>query len=350
MRLRWFGIPALALALTACARGGPVDPAVLAPPSAGPSASALPPLQLPQDDAPHDALTEWWYYTGHLAAAGGKAYGFELVIFQGNRANDPTAYAAHFAVTDNTRGQFQFAERTAAGSQVHAGPGYDLNMNGWLVGGTNGHDHLTADMPDYAIDLDLASLKPAALHGGDGIISFGPAGDSYYYSRTRLDLHGTLSDHGQPLAVTGLAWMDHQWGNFITGAGGWDWFAIQLDDETEMMLFFLRDAAGKDTQPYGTLVDGSGRETLLPPGSFSERSASTWTSPTTGVTYPSGWTVDAGGAQLTLTPTVVDQELNPLRSTGFPYWEGDVTISGTKAGRTLTGQGYVELVGYNTKR
>jgi predicted secreted hydrolase len=332
----------LALVLTACTRGGPVDSAVLQPlPSASAQAS-LPPVQLPRDDAPHDALTEWWYYTGHLAAAGGKTYGFELVIFQGTRADDPNAYAAHFAITDGAAKQFHWADRTESGPQVHAGSGFALNMSGWQIGGANGHDHLAADMPDYAINLDLSPDKPAVLHNGNGIISFGAAGDSYYYSRTRLSVAGTLKDHGQPVAVTGQAWFDHQWGNFLTGSGGWDWFSLQLDDDTELMLFFLRDAAGQPAGAYGTLVDQSGRETQLPPSSFAQQPLGTWKSPTTGITYPSGWTLTAGGQTLTLTPTVKDQELDPVNSTGFPYWEGAVTITGSQRG-----QGYVELVGYH---
>ncbi|MBV8084729.1 MAG: carotenoid 1,2-hydratase [Chloroflexi bacterium] len=299
-------------------------------------------MQLPQDDAPHQALTEWWYYTGHLSSTAGKTYGFELVIFQGTRADDPNAYAAHFAVTDNAANQFHWADRTETGPQVHAAAGYALNMSGWQMGDSNGHDHLVADMPDYAVALDLTPDKPAVLHNGNGIISFGPAGDSYYYSRTRLSVTGTVQDHGQPLAVTGQAWFDHQWGNFLTGSGGWDWFSLQLDDESDLMLFFLRDATGHPAGTYGTLVDQSGHESQLPPGAVSDTPLGTWTSPTTGITYASGWTVTAANQSFTLTPTVRDQELNPVHSTGFPYWEGAVNITGAR-----TGQGYVELVGYH---
>src|SRR5262249_20830864 len=145
----------------------------------------------------------------------------------------------------------------------------------------DGHDHLSADMPDYSIDLDLSSLKPAALHQGKGLISFGPAGDSYYYSRTRLEVKGSLLDHGQHLPVTGAAWMDHQWGNFVSGGGGWDWFAVQLDDRSEVMLFFLRDADGKQTLPYGSYLAPDGAAVILTPADFSEQSSSSWTSPAT---------------------------------------------------------------------
>ncbi|MHB8620281.1 MAG: lipocalin-like domain-containing protein [Chloroflexota bacterium] len=333
--------------LAGCARGGTVDPAVLAPPSSAAAAAPQPDrVILPRDDAPHNDLTEWWYYTGHLVADGGKTYGFELVMFQGERQGAPNGYAAHFALTDNTRHTFQFAQRSETGSGVRKGAGLDLNMNGWLIQGGGKHFHLAAAMPNYAIDLNLTALKPAVLHEGKGIISFGPAGDSYYYSRTRLAVGGTLTDRGQPVAVTGLAWMDHQWGNFISAGGGWDWFSMQLNDDSEVMLFFLRDRQGNVFTAYGTYVDPAGKATVLPAGSFSRHALSSWTSPRSHITYPSGWLVKAGGYTLTLAPTVKDQELRTAASTGVTYWEGDVTVAGIRGARVVHGQGYVELVGY----
>jgi predicted secreted hydrolase len=335
------------LLLSACARNTPIDPAVLAPPSASATpASSFQPVAFPRDDGPHGDLTEWWYYTGHLADAAGRTYGFELVFFQAIRRDDPPSYAAHFAITDNGRGDFRFDQRSQSGKQVHAGDGLNFALQGWALVGANGHDHLKAAMPDYAIDLDLTSAKPAVLHDGRGLISFGPAGDSYYYSRTHMDVAGTVTDHGQPLTVSGLAWMDHQWGNFISN-GGWDWYSIQLDDNSEVMLFFLRDAFGKPTINYGTYVAPDGTAATLPSSDFSRQALGSWRSSESGVTYPSGWRVTAGDATLTLTPTLKDQELRTTQSTGLNYWEGDVTVSGAKGGRPVGGQGYVELVGYH---
>src|SRR4029450_10254533 len=73
------------------------------------------------------------------------------------------------------------------------------------------------------LELTLAATKPPALHDHDGWIDFGPAGSSYYYSRTAMTAAGTLTLDGKPLAVDGSAWFDHQWGDFISGGGGgWD--------------------------------------------------------------------------------------------------------------------------------
>jgi predicted secreted hydrolase len=219
--------------------------------------------------------------------------------------------------------------------------------------GVKGLDHLSASMAGYALRVDLHALKPPALHNGNGLITYGVGGFSYYYSRTRMAVTGTLTDHGQPLDVSGQAWMDHQWGNFLTlGGGGWDWFSIQLNNDTELMLYLIRDAAGKTISTYAGYIRPDGQELLLPPQSLRVQALAHWRSPVTGATYPSIWLVQIRDtrlqAMLTLQPELKDQELVVLRSTGNSYWEGAVSISGQEAGSAIAGEGYVELTGYAT--
>ena len=74
-------LAALLLGLAACAgaTGGapilanPVPAAPSVPPRTVPPVAVADPLPvvLPRDDGPHDRLTEWWYYTGHLRADDG---------------------------------------------------------------------------------------------------------------------------------------------------------------------------------------------------------------------------------------------------------------------------------------
>ena len=73
-----------------------------------------------------------------------------------------------------------------------------------------------------------------------------------------------------------------------------------------------------------------------------------WTSPHSGARYPSGWqlTLQDPPLDLTLTPVLADQELDTGRTTGAIYWEGEVTVSGARAGQPVGGDGYVELTGY----
>jgi predicted secreted hydrolase len=241
----------------------PLPPAL----SPVPSAPADPrPVVLPADDAPHDRLTEWWYYTGHLATADGRRhFGFEYVIFRAERGAFPVSWASHLAVTDETAGTFSYAQRTEIGPQVEGlqlGPiRFIFEMadraggESWSLRGGGGIDFLNATAgladvgpgtePGFGIDLRAVATKPAALHNRTGWIDFGAGGSSYYYSRTAMDARGTLTLDGEDVAVTGEAWFDHQWGDFITvGGGGWDWFAVNLADGTDVTLSLVRDADG----------------------------------------------------------------------------------------------------------
>ena len=376
----------LAFGLAACS--GPV---LANPPAARPSAAprtqtaAAPadprPVVLPRDDGPHDRLTEWWYYTGHLAAADGRTFGFEYVIFRAERGGFPVSWASHLAITDESGGRFAFGQRSEVGPQVDRSPrdgsgtptGFALAVAGsgapgqpagssvpWTMAGSGGTDSLAAalgpadaagtQMPlGFAVRLGLTPLAPPALHGRDGWVDFGPVGGSYYYSRTRMAATGTLDVDGERLAVTGSAWFDHQWGDFIAvGGGGWDWFAVNLADGTDLTVSLVRSADGSYPLVYGTLVRPDGTSVPLARDEISVVALGDWTSARTGARYPSGWhvRVTAGALDLTVLPTVRDQELDTRATTGVVYWEGSETVTGTQAGRAAAGRGYVELTGY----
>ncbi|MBE3560663.1 MAG: carotenoid 1,2-hydratase [Ktedonobacteraceae bacterium] len=362
-RLVWLmGICAiLVLVLSSCAFPGVVSTSAQLPQiSQTPQPKQFPPIRFPQDEGRHNNLTEWWYYTGHLEAAGTdgqvRRYGFELVVFQVLRSDLPPVYASHFAISDIPRGQFHFDQRRLIEPKSISGDastkGIDVRVGNWSIQGLDGQDRLIASMQDYAIDLRLSGTKPPVLHNGNGLITYGLGGFSYYYSRTHMNVSGTLTDHGQPLAVRGLAWMDHQWGDFLTlGGGGWDWYSIQLADNTEMMLYFIRDATGKVISTYGGYIDTDGRDYQLPEQAITVSVLDHWTSPATGIAYPSGWRLTVNDqrvrALLTIMPQLKDQELVVLQSTGNTYWEGTVSVEGQLNGSTINGQGYVELTGYH---
>ena len=384
-------VAVLAVTLAGCAIGTdgapilagptPARPSIV-PPTARPAAVADPrPVVLPRDDGPHHRLTEWWYYTGHLRAATGARFGFEFVVFRAERGRFPTSWISHLAVTDETGHRFVYSQRLEVGAQVDRSPlgpdgaplGFDLSLTGadpsrpetfgrpaWTMSGTAGTDRLTATFaPDeatlagvpagLALDLRLHATKPPALHDHGGWIDFGPAGGSYYYSRTAMDATGTLALDGTTLVVDGSAWFDHQWGDFISiGGGGWDWFAVNLDDGTDLTLSLVRDTDGTYPLIYGTVVARDGTFRHLDRDAFSVAVTGRWVSPATRADYPAGWTLRIPGADLTITlqPTVADQELDTRATTGVVYWEGSQVVRATRAGRSLGGQAYVELTGY----
>ncbi len=381
-------VVALVVSAACTAGGGPIlanptapapTPGATAPPQA---ALADPvPIVLPRDDGPHHRLTEWWYYTGHLHSDDGQRFGFEYVVFRAERGRFPTTWASHLAITDETGHQFHYGQRFEVGGQVDVSPrdatgqptGFDLGLSGidptdpatfdrsaWKMAGSGGTDRLVAAMaPDEAaaagargglgLTLDLRATKPPALHDRDGWIDFGPAGGSYYYSRTAMAATGSLDLDGRALTVTGEAWFDHQWGDFISvGGGGWDWFAVNLDDGTDLTLSLVRDADGSYPLVYGTVVDAGGTSRNLDRAAFTVAVTSQWTSARSGADYPAGWTVriPSEALEIKLTPTVADQELDTRATTGVVYWEGSQHVKATRAGRVLGGEAYVELTGY----
>lgn len=388
-------VVAAALILAGCttAGGAPIlaNPPAPRPSVAVPTAHPTPaqtdplPVVLPRDDGPHDRLTEWWYYTGHLESSGigspRRTFGFEYVIFRAERGVFPTTWASHLAVTDESGDRFAYAQRLEVGPQVDRSPrdgdgaptGFELSLSGidptdpatfdrpaWSMGGRDGNDHLAAALsPAEATDagapgglslnLGLVARKPPALHDHDGWIDFGPAGSSYYYSRTAMDATGALVLDGTTYEVRGDAWSDHQWGDFISvGGGGWDWFAVNLEDGTDLTLSLVRDADGTYPLIYGTLVRPDGSFVHLARDAFSVTVTDRWTSPTTGADYPAGWHIVIPDEDLIidLTPTVADQELDTRATTGVVYWEGSQRVVAEQHGLPMGGQAYVELTGY----
>ncbi len=386
---RLLAVTALAGLLAGCtAGGGPIlanapaaRPSPPPTPSPSPAAPDPQPLVFPRDDGPHDRLTEWWYYTGHLVDAAGHHYGFEFVIFRAERGPLPVTWASHFAITDESGDRFLHAQRSEVGPQVDHSPrdaagaptGFALALTGgnaaqpaalgeppWAMAGAGGADRLSVALgPAEAkaagsngglgLQLGLQTAEPPVLHDGIGWIDFGAAGSSYYYSRPRLAASGQLTLDGRTLTVTGEAWFDHQWGDFIAvGGGGWDWFAVELGDGTDLTLSLIRDLSGSDALAYGTLVRPEGTTVHLDPSAFSVAVTSHWTSPASGATYPAGWRIrlPSEGLVIDLRPTVADQELDTRATTGVVYWEGSQIVTATRDGRPVPGQAYVELTGY----
>lgn len=345
-------------------------------------------LVFPADHGPHDDYqTEWWYTTGNVTAATGEHFGYQLTFFRralappGRRAVRESAwgadqvYMAHLALTDAAGGKHYAFERLARGAAGLAGAQaepFRVWLEDWEVAeltpttglpGVEASAGLPAQPARPArlraaaldlnlslnLDLTLADLTGPILQGDRGYSRKGPepGNASYYVSLPRLATGGTITLNGRTFNVTGLSWMDHEWSTSARGSDqvGWDWFSIQLDDETELMLFRLRRADGRaDAFSGGTLIAADGSTRSLGPDDLSIRVTGQWRSPATGAAYPAGWelSVPAAGLWLTLTPWLADQEM----ALSYAYWEGAVRVAGTRHGQPVAGNGYVELTGY----
>lgn len=260
----------------------------------------------------------------------------------------------HFALTDGETGEFYDHERFQRGAGGVAGAQavpYQVWLDDWAVEEVEeGRYRMRAQGDQVAIDFMLQPLKPPALHGDNGLSqkSNEVGNASYYYSQTRLETTGTVTVNGQAYEVSGLSWKDHEYSTSALGEDtlGWDWFALQLSNERELMYYQLRNKDGSlEEATSGSIILEDGTVVPLTLDEVQVEVLGSWTSPITGSSYPSGWrlSVPSQEIELTVTPIVPNQELN----VSVIYWEGAVTVEGTIAGETITGRGYVELTGYN---
>jgi predicted secreted hydrolase len=325
--------------------------------------------EFPRDHGAHpEYRTEWWYFTGNLEDQKGNLYGYQLTFFRHGarqkaaRPSNPWSvrdiYLAHFALTDVSNENFWHGEKVSRTGPGLAGAGTETLQTwllDWSAQSQDGAIRLKAREKGREIDLLMRPQKPVVLHGKDGLSLKGPGEGqaSYYYSLTDLKTLGRLRTYSDSKAVEvkGVSWFDHEFGSnqLAPNQEGWDWFSLHLTDGRELMVYILRLKDGT-TEPAssGTLVEPDGKARHLSLEDISVEVVDHWQSPRSGGIYPSRWRliVKDGSLDLTLSPSLADQELITGSSTGVTYWEGAVSGKGTSAGRKVQCKGYVELTGY----
>jgi predicted secreted hydrolase len=328
------------------------------------------PVVLPRDLAAHEgAQTEWWYYTGHAETETGREFGFEWVFFKRRTDLDRFSlvplrllgnpfYFAHFAVTDSSNDRFYYAHRKSANRPLdlpaYAGEeNYRLGLGDWSARLAFGDHLLKAGIgSDISFDASLRPVKEVVLNGENGV-SFKDEGEaSRYFSYTRMAMEGDLVVDGRGEHFIGTAWMDREFGTWepTSNQKGWDWFSIQLNDGSELMVYQLRDAAGQPTRfSSGSFHASDGSVSKLSLQHFTVDPVGFWTSPRSGAKYPSGWklVVPSLALELDIAPVIADQELDTRGTTMIVYWEGACRVAGFSCGKEVSGNAYVELVGYD---
>ncbi|MFC1688585.1 lipocalin-like domain-containing protein [Pseudomonadota bacterium] len=331
----------------------------------------------PRDHGPHPEFrNEWWYLTGNLEDDSGRRFGYEFTLFRFSLTPEPPepsvssswktnqVYIAHFAVTEKENRKFHVEQRAARGALGLAGA-QSIPFRVWIEDWSIAEDEknvqssgsperwqLRVAADELGLQLDLHAEKPIVLNGVDGLSqksdTIGNA--SYYYSIPRLRSTGQLQVGGENYTVTGTSWLDREWSSSALDDDqqGWDWFALQLSDGSDLMFYNLRKYDGsQDRHSAGTWIDKGGKAWHLDREEVMVRETANWESPRGG-TYPAGWElrVPSLDLDLTISPVIPDQEL----VTTVRYWEGAVDVEGSRGGHSISGRGYVELTGYARSR
>ena len=327
-------------------------------------------LEFPRDHAAHsDYRIEWWYYTGNVETVEGRRFGYQLTFFRVGINPSPInpsqwtvrdLHMAHFAITDVERATHRVSERLNRSGVGWAGASTDTLQvwnEEWRASMTGTTHRLqaidTTEHGELSLDLRLDSGDAVPVrHGVNGFSQKGRqiGNASHYYSFTRLETVGQLVVDGESFDVSGFSWMDHEFGSSFLEESqiGWDWFSIQLDDGTDVMVYTIRSIDGEPGRLSSGTVVTTESVTILDSSDYQLAPVRQWTSPRTGAAYPVVWKLELPneGLSLDVAAVVEAQELVTAESTGVTYWEGTVEVSGTRNGEDIAGRGYLEMTGY----
>jgi len=342
-------------------------------------------FNFPRDHGAHvEYPVEWWYFTGHLKAQSAeqvtveRTFGFELTFFrvginpkEGARETPwhvGSLYLAHAALTDDSNQRFLFEKIRVRPDFGQAGASterLEVWARDWRVEqGPKGESQSTIRLQVEARDAQTGEMfsfsfavqpqKAPVLQGDAGYSQKGasPGDASYYVSFTRLEGDGEVVIGNEELRVGVEAWMDHEVLSSKPNSRevGWDWFAMQFQNDWECMLYNLRRGNPLVRTQYssGSCVSPEGEKFLLTASDFLIQPSGSWRSERSGIEYPSGWTVSIPkmGIEARVAPTVKGQELLSGSGGERTYWEGRCLIEGSMDGEPQRGAAYVELVGY----
>jgi len=338
-------------------------------------------FRFPQDHASHAGFqTEWWYATGNVKDASGREFGYQFTIFR--RAVDAQSpsergrksawamsdfYVGHAAISDVASGKFHCDEIYGRGAANVSGATdakevkdavtpIRVWLSDWEIARAGSEWTVKARFGKHALNLTLSETTPLFLNGKpgeEGLSRKGPeAGQaSYYYSIPGLATRGTLTVDGKETSiVSGRSWLDREWGSnqLSKNQAGWDWFAMQFDDGSALMLYVLRNVDGSiEAASSGTFVTKDGTRTHLALADLQFKKSRTWKSPHSGGVYTLEWAIEIAKLQLNVNVAAVqdDQEINSSRFSKIFYYEGAIRMKGTRAGQPVTGDGYLEITG-----
>jgi len=309
-------------------------------------------IRFPDDHGPHPEFRiEWWYVTANLTDVDGALYGAQFTLFRQAASPGPQRegwssqqfWLGHAAITSAT--QHLHAEKFARGGVGQAGvttEPFKAWVDDWRF--TDQGDafsllNLIAGTPDFSYDLNLSTNADMVKQGDEGYSVKSERGQaSYYVSQPFFAAEGTLRFGEKEIAVSGEAWMDREWSSqpLAPDQEGWDWFSLHLDSGEKVMLFRLRHTGGENFFA-GNWISPEGKSEPINPKDITLTPMIT--TKVAGRELPTQWTLSVENRDLKVDVAA----LNPQswNGTGFPYWEGPITVQGSHGGI-----GYLEMTGY----
>jgi predicted secreted hydrolase len=301
---------------------------------------------------------EWWYFTGNLQSTSGRQFGYQLTIFRFAIQPGQHALMGHYAISDLDLKRFYAQERFAHWDQrlgrIESSP-LRLELDHWQINQTAADQFDFAlvasntEAPATSLQLKLSATAPAIAQGVAGFSQKSSLANnaSMYFSVPRLATSGEIIVEGQRHQVSGLSWLDREASSSQLGSQqtGWRWFALHLDDGTDLMVYGLvNQLGGFDQFSSGSLrrAARTGADTrapiILQANDFVLKPMRIATM-ADGQRFATEWSINIAKHQIAITvQAAFDQQY--WQGASFPYWEGAVRVSGSHIGT-----GYLEMTG-----
>lgn len=317
------------------------------------------PIKFPTDESVHDYIVEWWYFNGHLKDSNDNEYSFMDCLFRVDvkKVKIPflskiplkTSYFSHSLITDLNNKKFyhRIAPFSMISDDSFSKPLLYINYlnpeirNGYVNCIIEKIDESKYRVKNEDIDLIMTSIKTPLLEGGNGYLDL-HAKTTYYYSLTNLKTEGRIKIKNKWVDVTGKSWMDHQWADTEYSLDRWDWFSVQLDNDTEIVCCVYDDGKVKTYFADISYTDGKQEHykeiEIIPLDKC-------WKSPKSKAVYPLEWKIKIPekSIELNLKTKIENQE---MLFGSINYWEGPLDVGGVFDGGKINGVGFMELVGY----
>jgi predicted secreted hydrolase len=216
-----------------------------------------------------------------------------------------------------------------------------------MIGDLNRLD-LTAKVDGISIDVRLDVESGVLFNAGTGVFPL-LGMEIHQYSVPRFATTGTIAIEDDIYQVEGVSWFDRQWQHQDTSTADsihWSWVDLNLDNGDAISLWSAPDLASGRERAWATVLHADGTQTVTAAEPLVAGARDLWTSPESGQTYPTRWTVriPALDAEIEVVPAPREQEIVSQVPMLHKY-EGASQMHGTYRGKQVTGFGYVELVG-----
>ncbi len=319
-------------------------------------------IKFPRDEKEHKNIIEWWYFNGNLKDKKGNKYSFMDCLFRADKkrvsipflgGTKKYIYFSHHLLSNIKKKKFYFKiiPRAMVSRDSFSKPLLFVNYTSPEKEDYTNYEIEEIDKFKYHIksdvfDLILSSKKKPLLEGGAGFLKLAEHKSTYYYSLTNLETEGHIIVDGKIIEVKGKSWMDHQWANIKYTKENWNWFSMQLNNGVELVCFEFENNGKKDYLASIIYKNGRCEHTKK---IFIKKLDKKWESKETGTEYPLCWKIliPSKKMEFEISPILKKQE---MIFGIIHYWEGPIIVKGKMRGKKVTGEGFMELLGYPSKK